>query len=290
MLVTAATDSEIRSDVTRGLPIPEPPFFGARVIEDLSLDDAFRFINETALIRGRWQVRKRDMPDDQFEELLNSKIRPALADLKQQCLEQRLLIPQAVYGYFPCQSQGNDLIVYQLDRKNEWLRFRFPRQRHGRQLCISDFFASVDEGRVDVLPVQIVTMGSIATEHSQELFKSDKYTEYLYFHGLSVESAEALSEAVHKRIRAELGYAGEDSPDIKKLLNQGFRGTRYSFGYPACPNLEDQELLFKLLEPERIDISLTEEFQLVPEQSTSALVVVHPEAKYFNITTSGSRQ
>ena len=281
-------DNDTRSDVARGLPIPEPPFFGSRVLDDLTLEETFQFINETALIRGRWQVRKRDMPDDQFEELLSSKIRPALAHLKQQCRDQKLLIPQAVYGYFPCQSQGNCLIVYQLDRKTEWLRFHFPRQRHGRQLCIADFFASPEEGQMDVLPVQIVTMGDIATTHSQELFQSNKYTEYLYFHGLSVECAEALSEVVHKRIRAELGYAAEDSPDLGKLLNQGFRGTRYSFGYPACPNLEDQTLLFELLVPARIGVTLTEEYQLVPEQSTSAIVVVHPEAKYFNITRLGN--
>ncbi len=285
---STAAPAAIRSDVARGLPVPEPPFWGSRVIDDLSLAEAFQFINETALIRGRWQVRKRDMPDAEFEELLNSQIRPVLENLKQQCVSEKLLIPQAVYGYFPCQSEGNELIVYQPDRKTEWVRFSFPRQEHGRRLCISDFFASVEEGRLDVVPMQIVTMGEVATEHSQKLFKSDKYTDYLYFHGLSVESAEALSEAVHKRIRAELGFAGGDSGDVKKLLNQGFRGTRFSFGYPACPNLEDQALLFELLQPQRIGISLTEEYQLVPEQSTSAIVVVHPEAKYFNIIRPGA--
>ncbi|HEY9871673.1 MAG TPA: methionine synthase [Candidatus Obscuribacterales bacterium] len=275
----------IKSDVARWLPIPQPPFWGARVVDDLLLSEVFQYINETALIRGRWQVRQRDMPAAEFEELLNTRIRPVLTALEQECMEKRFLVPRAVYGYFPCQSEGDDLIVYHLDRRSEWVRFRFPRQDHGRRLCIADFFASVEEDRFDVLPLQIVTMGGIASERSQQLFESNRYTDYLYFHGLSVESAEAASEVIHKRIRAELGFASEDSPDIKRLLNQGYRGTRYSFGYPACPNLEDQALLFELLEPQRIGVSLTEEFQLVPEQSTSALVVIHPEAKYFNITS-----
>lgn len=277
----------MRSEVTRGLPVTEPPFWGSRLVENLSLKEVFQYINETALIRGRWQVRQRDMANDQFEELVNAKIRPVLENLKEECVDKKLLVPEAVYGYFPCRSEGNDLVVFRLDGKTEWLRFRFPRQDHGRRLCIADFFASADEGGMDVVPAQIVTMGAIASEHCQELFQANRYTDYLYFHGLSVEVAEALAEVVHKRIRAELGYAGQDSPEIKKLLNQGYRGTRYSFGYPACPNLEDQARLFELLEPERIGLTLTEEYQLVPEQSTSAIVVVHTEAKYFNIVQSG---
>jgi len=273
-----------RSAVQRGLPIPEPPFWGSRVLDDIPLEEVFLYLNETVLFRGQWQVRQRDMHDREYEELLNRRIRPALEELKRRCADEKLLVPKAVYGYFPCQSQGDDLIVYHADRSREWVRFHFPRQDHGKHLCLSDFFASVDEGRFDVLPVQIVTVGHLASRHSQELFAAHRYTDYLYFHGLSVESAEALAEVVHKRIRSELGFAGQDAPQIEKLLNQGFRGTRYSFGYPACPNLEDQALLFRLLEPERIDVSLSEEFQLVPEQSTSAIVVVHPQAKYFNIS------
>lgn len=170
------------------------------------------------------------------------------------------------------------------DRKKEWLRFNFPRQDHGRFLCISDFFASVDEGQMDVVPLQVVTMGLQATEYSNKLFKSDKYSEYLYFHGLSVESAEACAEWLHRRVRAELGFASFDAKDRAKFFQQGYRGTRFSFGYPACPNIEDQALLMELLEPARIGVTLTEEFELVPEQSTSALVVVHPQAKYFNLS------
>lgn len=274
-----------RSDVARGVIPSQPPFWGSKILTDIPLEEVFEYLNETVLVKGQWQVRQRDMSLRDYEQLLDTKIRPELRRLQKQAIEQRLLIPQAVYGYFPCQSEGNDLIVYRPHSKEQWVRFRFPRQEHGRHLCISDFFGAVDE-HMDVLPVQIVTMGPQATEHSQHLFNSNQYSEYLYFHGLSVESAEALAEVVHKRIRAELGFASQDSPDKKRLLNQGFRGTRYSFGYPACPNLEDQKLLFELLEPGRIGLSLSEEFQLVPEQSTSAVVVVHPEAKYFNIKTT----
>lgn len=274
----------IRSDVKRNVDIAEPPFWGSRIVEDVPLSEVFGFVNENVLIRGQFRVRQGDMPAAEYEAMLNEKVRPALEALKRECIEKKLLVPKAVYGYFPCQSSGNDLIVYKEDRKTEWVRFQFPRQDHGRHLCISDFFASVDEGKFDVLSLQIATMGSYATEYAQQLFAENKYTDYLYFHGLSVESAEGLAEVMHKRIRTELGFAQEDAEDKRKLFQQGYRGTRYSFGYPACPNLEDQVQLFELLEPGRIGVELTEEYQLVPEQSTSAIVVPHPEAKYFNIS------
>jgi 5-methyltetrahydrofolate--homocysteine methyltransferase len=228
-------------------------------------------------------VRQGKLSQSEYDALVDERVRPVLDELKQRCIDERLLTPRAVYGYFPCRSQGNDLIVYKEDQTTEWVRFHFPRQDHGRHLCISDFFAAVDEDRIDVLPVQIVTMGGFASQYSHQLFSSDKYSDYLYFHGLSVESAEGLAEVVHRRIRAELGFAHEDAQDKRKFFQQGYRGTRYSFGYPACPNLEDQVQLFEILKPEQIGVTLTEEFQLVPEQSTSAIVVVHPEAKYFNI-------
>jgi 5-methyltetrahydrofolate--homocysteine methyltransferase len=277
----------VKSDVVE-CPVANPPFWGALVVEDIAIEEVFSFLNETVLFRGQWQVRQREMPEADYEELLTTKIRPALNRWKERCISEGLLTPKAVYGYFPCQSEGNELIVLKEDLKTPWLRFHFPRQDHGRHLCIADFFRSKASGAVDVLPVQIVTVGQKASEFSHHLFATNQYTDYLYFHGLSVECAEALAEVVHKRIRAELGFAGEDEKNIKKLLNQGYRGTRYSFGYPACPNLEDQAMLFQMLAPERIGMSLTEEFQLVPEQSTSAVVVVHPQAKYFNITSKSS--
>jgi len=163
------------------------------------------------------------------------------------------------------------------------MRFTFPRQPGGKHLCLADFFSSADSGRMDVAAFHLVTVGRRASEYSQELFKSDNYAQYLYFHGLSVESAEALGELWHKRIREELGIARDDAPEMTKLFHQAYQGSRFSFGYPACPNLEDQAKLFELLDPRRIDVELTEEFQLDPEQSTSAIIVHHPEAKYFSI-------
>lgn len=280
-----------RSDVARKTAPTEPPFWGSKIVEDVPLQEVFAHINENVLIRGQWQVRQGNMSNCEYEALLDRKIRPIKKELEERCIREKLLLPKAVYGYFPCQASGNDVIVYDPStykasgERKELLRFTFPRQDHGKHLCISDFFTSVDESLVDALPLQIVTMGEKASLYSQDLFKSDKYTDYLYFHGLSVESAEGLAEVMHKRIRQELGFAGEDSAEIKKLLNQGYRGTRYSFGYPACPNLEDHTKLFTLLEPERVGLSLSEEFQLVPEQSTSAIIVIHPEAKYFNINS-----
>ena len=188
-----------------------------------------------------------------------------------------------VYGYFPCWSEGNDLVILEEDQKTERLRFSFPRQRDDRHLCLADYFASRDSGRVDVAAFHLVTMGRVASKHSSRLFAADNYKDYLYFHGFSVESAEALAEYWHKRIRAELGIAGNDAGEIRRLFSQGYQGSRYSFGYPACPNLEDQVKLFALLDGERIGVHLTEEFSLDPEQSTNAIIVHHPEARYFNI-------
>ncbi|MBX9669396.1 MAG: dihydropteroate synthase, partial [Candidatus Obscuribacterales bacterium] len=276
---------QTRSDVARNLDVPEPPFWGSRIVDDVQLRDVFQHINKTVLFKGQWRVRQGDMPKSKYDAMIAEKFRPILDELETRCITEKLLIPRAVYGYFPCQSAGNELVVFKdHDRSTEWLRFKFPRQKHGKHLCISDFFRSTDEG-MDVIALQVVTVGPRATDYAQELFAKDKYTDYLYFHGLSVESAEGLAEVIHKRIRKELGYADHDAKDLNKLFQQGYRGTRYSFGYPACPNLEDQKLLFELLEPERIGVTLTEEFQLVPEQSTSAVIVHHPEAKYFNIST-----
>src|SRR5205085_4080254 len=203
--------------------------------------------------------------------------------LKERSKRERLLTPRVVYGYFPCQSAGNDLIIYETDEKTERLRFTFPRQPSGKHLCLADYFASKDSGRIDVVPFHLVTMGRRASLYSQELFKADNYSEYLFFHGLSVEAAEALAELWHKRIREELGIAERDAQELNKLFHQGYQGSRFSFGYPACPNLEDQVKLFELLDPSRIEVELTEEFQLDPEQSTSAIIVHHEEAKYFSI-------
>lgn len=279
----STTTQKGESTIQRNVPIPKAPFFGSRVIEDVPLSEIYPYLNENVLIRGQWRVRQGDMPTADYEAMLDEKIRPELQRLKLDAEKNKLLIPKAIYGYFPCQSAGNDLIIYKEDQKTEWLRFQFPRQDHGQRLCISDYFASVEEGQMDVIACQVVTMGAQASKHSQHLFESNNYTDYLYFHGLSVECAEAFAEYLHKRIRNELGFVNEDASDLKKVINQGYRGSRYSFGYPACPELEDQEKLFELLKPERIDVTLTEEYHLVPEQSTTAIIVHHPQARYFNI-------
>ena len=277
------TTHTTRSQVTADVEIPKAPFFGSRVVEDVSLDDVFAFVNETALFKGQWQFKQGRSPAEEYQALVSEKVRPIYEELKQRSKSRELLTPRLVYGYFPCQSSGNDLIVYEDDQQTERVRFTFPRQPGGRNLCLADFYAAKDSGRMDVVAFHLVTMGRRASEYSQELFKSDSYADYLYFHGLSVEAAEALAELWHKRIREELGIAGEDSPQLTKLFHQAYRGSRFSFGYPACPNLEDQTKIFELLDPARIDVELTEEFQLEPEQSTSAIIAHHPEAKYFSI-------
>ena len=281
--VEVKSEVEGMSNVSKDVPIPQPPFWGARVIDAIPLTEIFPYINEAALIKGQWQVRKGKKSEAEYRQFLEENIYPELERLKKQCAAEKLLDPKAVYGYFPCQSHGNDLIVYREDQKTERLRFTFPRQRGDRNLCLSDYFASVESGRMDVVAFHLVTMGSCASKHSAQLFASNNYKEYLYFHGLSVESAEALAELWHKKIREELGISGKDSPDIKRLFSQGYQGSRYSFGYPACPNLEDSTKLFDLLQPERIGVKLSEEFMMEPEQSTDAIIVHHPEAKYFNI-------
>ncbi|MEN3329961.1 MAG: 5-methyltetrahydrofolate--homocysteine methyltransferase [Acidobacteriota bacterium] len=274
------TTHTVRSNVSPDVLIPQAPFYGSRVVENISLADVFSFINETALFKGQWQFKQGRMPLEEYQALVRQKVRPIYQDLKERSVREKLLDPKLVYGYYQCQSEGNDLIVY--DEGKE-VRFTFPRQPAGKHLCLADFFAAKDSGKMDVVAFHLVTVGRRASEYSHELFKADNYSDYLYFHGLSVESAEALAEFWHKRIREELGIAGQDSPELTRLFKQEYQGSRFSFGYPACPRLEDQEKLFALLDPSRIGVELSEEFQLEPEQSTSAIIVHHPEAKYFSI-------
>ncbi len=276
-----------RSDISQNAKIPAPPFYGSRVIEDVDLDEVFSFVNETALFKGQWQYKQGKSSKEDYAKLLETTVYPKFAALKEKVKKERLLTPKVVYGYFPCQSSGNDLIIYGEDKQSEIERFTFPRQpleqRGGKNLCLADYFASVESGKMDVVAFDLVTMGARASEYSAELFKNDNYTDYLLFHGLSVEAAEALAEMWHKRIRTELGITENDAPTLAKLFHQGYQGSRYSFGYPACPNLEDQTKIFALIHPELIGVKLSEEFQLEPEQSTSAIIIHHPEAKYFNI-------
>jgi 5-methyltetrahydrofolate--homocysteine methyltransferase len=269
----------VRTDV----PVPRAPFLGTRVVDDVPLSDVFAFVNEVALFRTQWQFHRGKGQKDRFDELIRTHVRPIYERWKARCDDEKILQPQVVYGYFPCQSDGDDVIVYAEDGRTPQTRFTFPRQPAGRRLCLADFFAAKDSGRMDVLGCMLVTVGHRASEVTRQLFEEHNYTDYLYLHGLSVEAAEALAELWHKWMREELGIAGDDAADLTRLFRQDYRGSRYSFGYPACPNLEDQVKLCELLQPERIGVSLSEEFQLDPEQSTSAIVVHHPEAKYFNV-------
>ncbi len=281
------TTHTTRSHVSAAAEIPKPPFYGSQVVNITDLTKVFQYINETALFKGQWQYKQGRKTPEEYKTILEDTVYPKFAEIKAQAIREKLLEAKLVYGYFPCQSSGNDLIIYQDDAKTERLRFTFPRQpleqRGGKNFCLADYFAPVEKEITDTVAFQLVTMGRKASEHSAKLFQTDNYTDYLLFHGLSVESAEALAELWHKRIREELGIAGGDAPELAKLFHQGYQGSRFSFGYPACPNLEDQTKLFELLEPERIDVELTEEYQLDPEQSTSAIIIHHPEAKYFNI-------
>jgi 5-methyltetrahydrofolate--homocysteine methyltransferase len=333
----AAVDEETgpvfaeRSPVVGDAPnIPVPPFWGVRVKKDFDLRELFPYINETALFKNQWQLKTASQED--YLRLVEQKFRPIKKQLEKEIIASGVFEPKAVYGYFPCQSEGNDVVVYEpggdvapraafagdpaadqvelartreetLGREishadgeakpimgprpgstpaRELLRFTFPRQREGRKLCIADFFAAKSSGQMDVIGLSLVTMGAKASQETQRLFESGEYTRYLYLHGLSVETAEALAEYLHKKMREELGISEEDSVHIRDLFHQKYRGSRYSFGYPACPNLEDQTKLFALLHPEEnVGVRLTSGFLLEPEQSTSAIVVHHPAAKYF---------
>ncbi|MCY3569537.1 MAG: B12-binding domain-containing protein, partial [Chloroflexi bacterium] len=257
--------------------IPLAPFLGNRVIRGLPLSDIFPYINRHALFRGQWGFKGRDA-----ETIAQAEM--ALSDIQQQALRDGILEPSVVYGYYPAQSDRNDLVVYEPDGSgSEAARFRFPRQQGRQGRCLSDYFRSVDSGETDVIGFHVVTMGSRVGEYAQELYAADRYQEYLFWHGFGVEIAEALAEFWHRRIRQELGIDGADGATPEELIKTNYQGARYSFGYPACPNLEDQALLWELLEPERIGVTLSEEFQMHPEQSTSALIVHHPEARYFSI-------
>ena len=259
-------------------------FIGSRVVETFRWKMSSPTSTKRRCSKASGNSNREGNQPKNIRPFVAEHVRPVYEELKERSEQRRFARSRkAVYGYFRCQSSGNDLIIYQDDGKTERTRFTFPRQPAGKHLCLADYFASVDSGRIDVVAFHLVTMGRRASEYSHELFKSDNYAEYLYFHGLSVEGAEALAELWHKRIREELGIAGKDAPNLNELFRQGYQGSRFSFGYPACPNLEDQTKLFDLLDPSRIDVELTEEFQLDPEQSTSAIIIHHPEARYFSI-------
>ena len=256
-----------------------PPFLGSQVVKGIGLDEIAAYINETALFRNQWQFRpEKGEKDDEFK----TRIRPVLREQLGAAKASGVLVPQVAYGYFAANGDGNDVVVWKDEsRTAEWMRFPFPRQKVEPYLCIADFFRPVDSGDTDYAAFHIVTMGNAISEATAELFQANRYQDYLILHGLGVEMAEALAEYWHLRIRQEWGFAGEDGPTLTGLFRQQYRGGRYSWGYPACPDLEDNLKVHELLEADRIDVTVAEGFQYHPEQTTSAIICHHPKAKYF---------
>jgi cobalamin-dependent methionine synthase I len=299
----AGTEKLVRTSMTpHDNPVPTPPFWGSRVVDDIKLEKVWEYLNEVALFRGQWQIKRGKRTVEEFEKQVEEVARPKLQELKLRAKRDRMLHPKVVYGYFPCWSEGDDLVVLKpsgqadpygtwgkvaIEDLVEWQRFSFPRQPTARRLCLADFFLPKEEAQrrnqPDVVSFTAVTVGREASRYTAKLFESNQYADYLFIHGLSVETAEALAEYWHKIVRTELGIANKDAKDVTRLFSQGYQGSRYSFGYPACPNLEDQTKLFELIRPERIDVTLTEEYHLEPEQSTTAIITHHPNAKYFSI-------
>jgi 5-methyltetrahydrofolate--homocysteine methyltransferase len=269
-------------EVTSDNEVFKPPFVGSRVVKGISLDEIAQYVNETALFRNQWQYRpEKGETDTEFKD----RIRPEFRALLGQAKAEGILEPQVVYGYFPANGDGDDLVIWTDDnRTEEWGRFHYPRQREAPFLCIADFFRPIESGEADYAAFHIVSMGKTVSERTAELFAADKYADYLKLHGLGVEMAEALAELWHHRIREEWGFADEDGPSLKGLFKQQYRGGRYSWGYSACPDLEDNETVARLLEAERLGIEVSEEtgYQYQPEQTTSAIICHHPRAKYFN--------
>jgi 5-methyltetrahydrofolate--homocysteine methyltransferase len=280
--VDVAVVRDRRRRLTRDVPVVTPPFWGARTIESTP-KAIVPFVNERSLYQFQWGFRKQGRSLDDFIGWAKQELRPVMKRMLALCEAENILRPQAAYGYWKAAGQGNELIVFEQDGQTEICRFNLPRQPRQDGECIADFFRDIDDGERDVIGLQVVTMGQRASEVTRDWFADNRYQDYLYLHGLSVEMAEAMAEYTHKRIRAELGFAAEDDREMEKMLGQSYRGSRYSFGYPACPNLEDQEPLLKLLGAERIGVSLSDEWQLHPEQSTSAIVVLNPHAKYFSV-------
>jgi 5-methyltetrahydrofolate--homocysteine methyltransferase len=284
----AVIDTRRSEAVPVDIERPTPPFWGTKILhpDEISLEEVFGYLDLQALIAGQWQFRKpKDQSREEYDAFLERDVYPILERWKQRVVEENLLHPTVVYGYFPTQAEGNSLLIYEAENseaKNVVASFEFPRQKSMRRLCISDFFAPTDSGIIDVFPMQAVTVGNIATEYAQKLFADNQYTDYLYFHGLAVQTAEALAEWTHARVRRELGFASEEPDHIRDILAQRYRGSRYSFGYPACPNIQDQFKQLELLGADRINLYMDESEQIYPEQSTTAIITYHPAAKYFS--------
>ncbi len=272
-----------RQELAAQVAVPTPPFWGARILDNVPAKALIPYLNEQMLFTFHWGFKKAGKSLEEYWKWVDAEVKPILKRLLEECEREDILHPKAAYGYFKCASEGNDIVLFDEAGTRETGRFSLPRQDKDGGICVADFFRDINAGERDVLAMQVVTAGQKVADVARSWFSDNRYQDYLYLHGLGVETAEALAEYIHKRIRAELGFGHEDDRDMKKLLKQGYRGSRYSFGYPAVPRLEDQALLLQLLGAERIGVELSEEFQLHPEQSTSAIVVHHPQAKYFNI-------
>jgi 5-methyltetrahydrofolate--homocysteine methyltransferase len=278
------TDTTARSDIRTDVPVPEVPFLGTEVIKGIPLADYTAFLDERALFMGQWGLKPSRGSGPSYQELVETEGRPRLRMWLERIQTEGLLEAAVVYGYFRCVSSGNDLIVLEgRDGENELERFTFPRQRRDRRLCLADFFRPQAQGETDMVAFQLATMGARVSAAAAELFAKNAYREYLELHGLSVQLTEALAEYWHARVRRELGIGGSDPDDLDGFFRVAYQGARYSFGYPACPDLSDRAKLVRLLGASRIGVELSEEMQLHPEQSTDAIVVHHPEAKYFSV-------
>ena len=290
LVIDTRRSEAVAVDISR----PTPPFWGTKILTaaEITIEEVFWYLDLQALFVGQWQFRKpKSQSKPEYDQFLQEKVHPILTAWKEKIVKENLLNPTLIYGYFPCQSSGNSLLIYdpesiQAGEKPENLQpiaiFEFPRQKSGRRLCIADFFAPQESGIIDVFPMQAVTVGEIATEYAKSLFDANEYTEYLYYHGMAVQTAEAMAEWTHTRIRRELGFAEFDPDNIRDILQQRYRGSRYSFGYPACPNIQDQYKQLDLLGCDRIGMYMDESEQLYPEQSTTAIITYHPTAKYFS--------
>ncbi len=261
---------------------PTPPFWGTKCIESVPVPMLVPFINRVALYKVQWGFKSGKQSKEAYKAFVKTEVDPIFNRLVSENNQKKIIQAKAVYGYFPAQALGNELLIYDSPPHYKPLcQFSFPRQNGKRELCISDFFRSQDSGEYDVVAFQLVTVGQEASDYARTLFKAGSYQEYLFWHGFNVEMTEGLAEYIHKRIRGELGFGSEDARDMFEIFKQRYRGSRYSFGYPACPNLQEQRKILRILDADRIGVVMSEEDQLWPEESTSAIVVHHPQAKYF---------
>jgi 5-methyltetrahydrofolate--homocysteine methyltransferase len=278
----ALTEAGQSAWVRRSADIPAPPFWGVREFAP-SVAELFDFLDTFVVIRNRWAFTQGSTSDEAFAELLRTKAEPQLAAWKERLVREPILRPRARYGYFPACADGDGLRIFGFEGREAVTRIPLPRQDAGRRLCIADFFEPESGGRLDVLPLQVVTLGQAAADFAARLYAGNDYADYFAFHGLATELTEAFAELLHARIRRELGIHGRDAANLRQLFSQGYQGSRYSFGYPACPDLEGNAPILDLLDGPSIGVTLTESFQMDPEYTTSALIAWHPQARYFAV-------